>query len=262
MIEVIKSVDDLARQKWDVLVPTMGALHVGHQSLIKIAKTKGEKVLVSIFVNPLQFENNEDLVNYPKTLEQDINIAEAAGAAAIFVPNEQTVYPGKIEKISAGEIGNLFEGASRPEHFTGVLTVVKRLFDLVKPKAAVFGEKDFQQLFLINQMVGKLKLPIEIISVPTIREKNGLAISSRNIRLDKNGEKIAEVIYRALSQPTIEQMRSEISKEPGFKLDYLEVIDETTFEMAKPDTKNKRAIIAGWVNQLRLIDNIPMGMCQ
>ena len=262
MIEVIKSVDDLARQKWDVLVPTMGALHVGHQSLIKIAKTKGEKVLVSIFVNPLQFENNDDLVNYPKTLEQDINIAEAAGATAIFVPNEQTIYPGKIEKISAGEIGNLFEGASRPEHFTGVLTVVKRLFDLVKPKAAVFGEKDFQQLFLINQMVGKLKLPIEIISVPTIREKNGLAISSRNIRLDKNGEKIAEVIYRALSQPTIEQMRSEISKEPGFKLDYLEVIDETTFEMAKPDTKNKRAIIAGWVNQLRLIDNIPMGIRQ
>ena len=262
MIEVIKSVDDLARQKWDVLVPTMGALHVGHQSLIKIAKTKGEKVLVSIFVNPLQFENNEDLVNYPKTLEQDINIAEAAGATAIFVPNEQTIYPGKIEKISAGEIGNIFEGASRPEHFTGVLTVVKRLFDLVKPKAAVFGEKDFQQLFLINQMVGKLKLPIEIISVPTIREKNGLAISSRNIRLDKNGEKIAEVIYRALSQPTIEQMRSEISKEPGFKLDYLEVIDETTFEMAKPDTKNKRAIIAGWVNQLRLIDNIPMGIRQ
>ena len=262
MIEVIKSVDDLARQKWDVLVPTMGALHVGHQSLIKIAKTKGEKVLVSIFVNPLQFENNEDLVNYPKTLEQDINIAEAAGATAIFVPNEQTIYPGKIEKISAGEIGNIFEGASRPEHFTGVLTVVKRLFDLVKPKAAVFGEKDFQQLFLINQMVGKLKLPIEIISVPTIREKNGLAISSRNIRLDKDGEKIAEVIYRALSQPTIEQMRSEISKEPGFKLDYLEVIDDTTFKMAKPDTKNKRAIIAGWVNQLRLIDNIPMGMRQ
>ena len=262
MIEVIKSVDDLARQKWDVLVPTMGALHVGHQSLIKIAKTKGEKVLVSIFVNPLQFENNDDLVNYPKTLEQDINIAEAAGATAIFVPNEQTIYPGKIEKISAGEIGNIFEGASRPEHFTGVLTVVKRLFDLVKPKAAVFGEKDFQQLFLINQMVGKLKLPIEIISVPTIREKNGLAISSRNIRLDKNGEKIAEVIYRALSQPTIEQMRSEKSKEPGFKLDYLEVIDEKTFEMAKPDTKNKRAIIAGWVNQLRLIDNIPMGMRQ
>jgi len=262
MIEVIKSVDDLARQKWDVLVPTMGALHIGHQSLIKIAKTKGEKVLVSIFINPLQFENKEDLINYPKTLEQDINIAEAAGANAIFVPDVKTIYPVEIEKISAGEIGNLFEGASRPEHFTGVLTVVNRLFDLVKPKAAVFGEKDFQQLFLINQMVDKLKLPIEIISAPTIREKNGLAVSSRNIRLDKNGEKIAEVIYKAVSQPTIEQMRNEISKEPDFKLDYLAVIDEATFDMAKPDTKNKRAIIAGWVNQIRLIDNMPMGMRQ
>jgi pantoate--beta-alanine ligase len=260
MIEVIKSADDLARQKWDVLVPTMGALHVGHQSLINIAKAKGEKVLVSIFVNPLQFENRKDLVNYPKTLEQDMNIAEAAGATAIFVPDEATIYPGEIEKISAGKIGNLYEGASRPGHFTGVLTVVKRLFDLVKPKAAVFGEKDFQQLFLIKKMVSQLNLPIEIISAPTIREKNGLAISSRNIRLDKNGEKIAEVIYKALNQPTIEQMKSEVPKEPGFELDYLEVIDELTFEKAKSDTQNKRVIIAGWVNHLRLIDNMPMGM--
>jgi pantoate--beta-alanine ligase len=260
MIEVIKSADDLARQKWDVLVPTMGALHVGHQSLINIAKAKGEKVLVSIFVNPLQFENKEDLVNYPKTLEQDMNIAEAAGAAAIFAPDEATIYPGGIEKISAGEIGDLYEGASRPGHFTGVLTVVKRLFDLVKPKAAVFGEKDFQQLFLIKKMVSQLNLPIEIISAPTIREKNGLAISSRNIRLDKSGEKIAEVIYKALNQPIIEQMKDEVSKEPGFELDYLEVIDEVTFEKAKSDTQNKRVIIAGWVNHLRLIDNMPMGM--
>jgi pantoate--beta-alanine ligase len=260
MIEVIKSADDLARQKWDVLVPTMGALHVGHQSLINIAKAKGERVLVSIFVNPLQFENREDLVNYPKTLEQDMNIAEAAGATAIFAPDEATIYPGGIEKISAGEIGDLYEGASRPGHFTGVLTVVKRLFDLVKPKAAVFGEKDFQQLFVIKKMVSQLNLPIEIISAPTIRGKNGLAISSRNIRLDKSGEKIAEVIYKALNQPIIEQMKDEVSKEPGFELDYLEVIDEVTFEKAKSDTQNKRVIIAGWVNHLRLIDNMPMGM--
>jgi pantoate--beta-alanine ligase len=141
-----------------------------------------------------------------------------------------------------------------------VLTVVKRLFDLVKPKAAVFGEKDFQQLFLIKQLVNQLKLPVEIISAPTIREKNGLAISSRNIRLDKRGEKISEVIYKALTQPTIDQMISEISTEPGFKLDYLEVIDELTFEKAKPETQNKRVIIAGWVNNLRLIDNMPMGI--
>jgi pantoate--beta-alanine ligase len=260
MIEVIKSADDLARQKWDVLVPTMGALHIGHQSLINIAKAKGERVLVSIFVNPLQFENKEDLSNYPKTLAQDMNIAEVAGATAIFAPDEATIYPGGIEKISAGEIGDLYEGASRPGHFTGVLTVVKRLFDLIKPEAAVFGEKDFQQLFLIKKMVSQLNLPIEIVSAPTIREENGLAISSRNIRLDKSGEKIAEVIYKALNQPTIEQMKGEVSKEPGFELDYLEVIDEATFEKAKSDTQNKRVIIAGWVNQLRLIDNKPMGM--
>ena len=216
MIEVIKSIDDLAYQKWDVLVPTMGALHIGHQSLIKIAKTKGENVLVSIFVNPLQFENKEDLNNYPKSLEQDIEFAQAAGATAVFIPNESTIYPGKIEKISAGVIGDLYEGASRPNHFAGVLTVVKRLFDLVKPKVAVFGEKDFQHLFLIKQMVNQLGLPIEIISAPTIREKNGLAISSRNNRLDKSGEKISEIIYKALTQPTIEQMKNEISTEPGF----------------------------------------------
>jgi pantoate--beta-alanine ligase len=260
MIEVIKSADDLARQKWDVLVPTMGALHIGHQSLIEIAKAKGENVLVSIFINPLQFENKEDLINYPKTLEQDLKFAEAAGATAVFVPDEGTIYPGEIKKIPSGEIGELYEGASRPRHFTGVLTVVKRLFDLVKPQAAVFGEKDFQQLFLIKQLVNQLKLPIEIISAPTIREKNGLAISSRNIRLDKSGEKISDIIYKALTQPTIDQMISEISTEPGFKLDYLEVIDELTFEKAKPDTQNKRVIIAGWVNDLRLIDNMPMGI--
>jgi len=260
MIEVIKSIDDLAYQKWDVLVPTMGALHIGHQSLIKIAKTKGENVLVSIFVNPLQFENKEDLNNYPKSLEQDIEFAQAAGATAIFIPNESTIYPGEIEKISAGVIGDLYEGASRPNHFAGVLTVVKRLFDLVKPKVAVFGEKDFQQLFLIRQMVNQLGLPIEIISAPTIREKNGLAISSRNNRLDKSGKKISEIIYKALTQPTIEQMKNEISTEPGFKLDYLEIIDEATFGKANPDTPNKRVIIAGWVNHLRLIDNMTMGM--
>jgi pantoate--beta-alanine ligase len=260
MIKVIKSVDDLAFQKWDVLVPTMGALHVGHQSLIDIAKTKGKNVLVSIFVNPLQFENKEDLNNYPKTLEQDIKFAESAGATAVFIPDESTIYPGEIERISAGEIGDLYEGASRPSHFTGVLTVVKRLFDLIKPKSAVFGEKDFQQLFLIKQMINQLGLPIEIISAPTIREKNGLAISSRNIRLDKSGEKTSEVIYKALTMPTIEQMKSEILNEPGFKLDYLEIIDEATFQKAEPDTQNKRVIIAGWVNDLRLIDNMPMGI--
>jgi pantoate--beta-alanine ligase len=259
MIEVIKSVDDLARQKWDVLVPTMGALHAGHQSLIKLGKNLGEKVIVSIFVNPLQFENKSDLESYPKSFEQDLQIAEEAGAAAVFTPSELDIYPGQIEKIEAGSIGDIFEGKSRPGHFTGVLTVVKRLFDLVQPKHAVFGEKDFQQLFLIKKMVNNLKLPVNVVAAPTIRDSSNLALSSRNSRLSVEDKKVAQVIYQALAQNNIEDARELLKKVDGFSLDYLEAIDEQGFTPATPDTKNKRLIIAGWVNQVRLIDNMAMG---
>jgi pantoate--beta-alanine ligase len=259
MIEVIKSVDDLARQKWDVLVPTMGALHAGHQSLIKLGKNLGEKVIVSIFVNPLQFENKSDLESYPKSCEQDLQFAEEAGAAAVFTPSELDIYPGQIEKIEAGSIGDIFEGKSRPGHFTGVLTVVKRLFDLVQPKHAVFGEKDFQQLFLIKKMVNDLKLPVNVVAAPTIRDSSNLALSSRNSRLSVEEKKVAQVIYQALTQNNIENARELLKKVDGFSLDYLEEIDEQSFTLATPDTKNKRLIIAGWVNQVRLIDNMAMG---
>jgi pantoate--beta-alanine ligase len=259
MIEVIKSVDDLARQKWDVLVPTMGALHAGHQSLIKLGKNLGEKVIVSIFVNPLQFENKSDLESYPKSFEQDLQIAEEAGAAAVFTPSELDIYPGQIEKIEAGSIGDIFEGKSRPGHFTGVLTVVKRLFDLVQPKHAVFGEKDFQQLFLIKKMVNNLKLPVNVVAAPTIRDSSNLALSSRNSRLSVEDKKVAQVIYQALAQNNIEDARELIKKVDGFSLDYLELVDEESFTLATPETRNKRLIIAGWVNQVRLIDNMAMG---
>jgi pantoate--beta-alanine ligase len=259
MIEVIKSVDDLARQKWDVLVPTMGALHAGHQSLIKLGKNLGEKVIVSIFVNPLQFENKSDLESYPKSFEQDLQFAKEAGATAVFTPSESDIYPGQFEKIEAGSIGDIFEGKSRPGHFSGVLTVVKRLFDLVNPRHAVFGEKDFQQLFLINKMVNDLKLPVNIVAAPTIRDSSNLALSSRNSRLSVEGKKVAQVIYQALTQNDIEDARALMKKVDGFSLDYLELIDEQSFTLATPDTKNKRLIIAGWVNQVRLIDNMAMG---
>ena len=259
MIEVIKSVDDLARQKWDVLVPTMGALHAGHQSLIKLGKNLGEKVIVSIFVNPLQFENKSDLESYPKSFEQDLQIAEEAGAAAVFTPSELDIYPGQIEKIEAGSIGDIFEGRSRPGHFSGVLTVVKRLFDLVQPKHAVFGEKDFQQLFLIKKIVNDLKLPVNIVAAPTIRDSSNLALSSRNSRLSVEDKKVAQVIYKALTQNNIEDARELIKEVDGFSLDYLELVDEESFTLATPDTKNKRLIVAGWVNQVRLIDNMAMG---
>ena len=259
MIEVIKSVDDLARQKWDVLVPTMGALHAGHQSLIKLGKDLGEKVIVSIFVNPLQFENKSDLESYPKTFEQDLQFAKEAGATAVFTPSESDIYPGQIEKIEAGSVGDIFEGKSRPGHFSGVLTVVKRLFDLVNPRHAVFGEKDFQQLFLIKKMVNDLKLPVNIVAAPTIRDSSNLALSSRNSRLSVEDKKVAQVIYQALTQNNIEDARAFMKKVDGFSLDYLELIDEQSFTLATPDTKNKRLIIAGWVNQVRLIDNMAMG---
>jgi pantoate--beta-alanine ligase len=259
MIEVIKSVDDLSRQKWDVLVPTMGALHAGHQSLIKLGKNLGEKVIVSIFVNPLQFENKADLENYPKSFDQDLQMAQEAGATAIFSPSESVIYPGQIEKIEAGSVGDIFEGKSRPGHFSGVLTVVKRLFDLVNPKHAVFGEKDFQQLFLIKKMVNDLKLPVNIVSAPTIRDISNLALSSRNSRLSDEDKKVAQVIYQALTQNNIDDARKLLEKVDGFSLDYLEAIDEQSFKLATPDAKNKRLIIAGWVNQVRLIDNMAMG---
>ena len=259
MIEVIKSVDDLARQKWDVLVPTMGALHAGHQSLIKLGKNLGEKVIVSIFVNPLQFENKSDLESYPKTFEQDLQFAKEAGATAVFTPSESDIYPGQIEKIEAGSVGDIFEGKSRPGHFSGVLTVVKRLFDLVNPRHAVFGEKDFQQLFLIKKMVNDLKLPVNVVAAPTIRDSSNLALSSRNSRLSVEDKKVAQVMYQALTQNNIEDARALMKKVDGFSLDYLELIDEQSFTLATPDTKNKRLIIAGWVNQVRLIDNMAMG---
>ena len=259
MIEVIKSVDDLARQKWDVLVPTMGALHAGHKSLIKLGKNLGEKVLVSIFVNPLQFENKSDLESYPKNFEQDLQFAEEAGASAVFTPSESEIYPGQIEKIEAGSVGDIFEGKSRPGHFSGVLTVVKRLFDLVKPQHAVFGEKDFQQLFLIKKMVNDLMLPINIVAAPTIRDSSNLALSSRNSRLSLEDKKVAQVIYQALTRSSIDEARELLKKVDGFSLDYLELIDEQSFTLATPDSKNKRLIIAGWVNQVRLIDNMAMG---
>ena len=259
MIEVLKSADDLARQKWDVLVPTMGALHPGHQSLIKIATNYGEKIVVSIFVNPLQFENKSDLNNYPKTIEADLQMAKDAGATAVFLPSEKEIYPGEVARIDAGAVGDLYEGASRNGHFSGVLTVVKRLFDLVKPKHAIFGEKDFQQLFLIKEMVAKLQLPVNIVSAPTIRDVNELALSSRNTRLTESEKKAASVIFQALTTDDLEQAKAVLDSQPSFKLDYLNLIDEETFADAHQSTENKRLIIAGWVNQVRLIDNKAIG---
>jgi len=243
----------------------MGALHAGHQSLIKMAREFCDEVVVSVFVNPLQFEDKDDLSKYPKTPENDELLAREAGATVLWRPEITDIYPGTETKLSAGELGKRFEGASRSGHFDGVLTVVNRLFDLVKPKYAIFGEKDFQQLFLIKKMAAELHPEIEIIAAPTIRELSGLALSSRNVRLSESGIKSAQIISQALnaasSKDSLEEMRAELAllnSSAEFELDYAEIIDEESFELATESTERARAIIAGWVDGVRLIDNAAM----
>ena len=241
-------------------VPTMGALHAGHSSLIKRARELSDRVIVSIFINPLQFENKDDLAKYPRTPELDIETASKAGATHLWLPSVEEIYPGEFKKLSAGPLGDIYEGVKRPGHFDGVLTVVNRLFELVKPQWAVFGEKDFQQLTLIKSM----KSNVQIIGAPTIRDVDGLALSSRNVRV--SDRKAALVIYRALSaaakEKSVDSARAAMAKvlqsEESSTLDYAEIINEENFEIAQQDDANKRAIIAGWVNGIRLIDNMPM----
>jgi len=247
-------------------VPTMGALHQGHAALIRQAKLLADQVVVSVFVNPLQFENPSDLEKYPRTPEADIKIAEQAGVSTLWFANEREIYPGTFERISPGAIGDIYEGAHRRGHFAGVLTVVKRLFDLVQPEWALFGEKDFQQFFLIRQMVREQELNIAIVPVPTVREPNGLAISSRNVRLTDEDRQAALVISRALRAALRftqvadmqQALDDTLAQEPRFIRDYAAIIDENNFEMAGEKTYAKRALVAGWVNEVRLIDNMSM----
>ena len=246
-------------------VPTMGALHAGHQSLIRIAREYCDEVVVSVFVNPLQFEDKDDLAKYPKTPERDQELAQAAGATVLWRPDVAQIYPGDEQRISAGELGRIFEGASRPGHFDGVLTVVNRLFQLVKPRYAIFGEKDFQQLFLIKQMAEKLHPDIRVIAAPTIREDSGLALSSRNVRLSQGGlvtaQKISEALTAAAQLDSIEAMQeriNDLATVPDFELDYAQIIDADTFALANNESANLQAIVAGWIDGVRLIDNMAM----
>ncbi len=241
----------------------MGALHAGHLSLINLARTFSDDVVVSIFVNPLQFENPDDLAKYPRDIEGDSAAALTAGATEIWAPTVDEIYPSSPKIISAGPIASLYEGVNRPGHFDGVVTVVDRLFQKVRPTHAIFGEKDFQQLFLIKQWVREKQIPVEIISAPLIRDEDGLALSSRNIRLGDQGRSDALIISKALfaaasSDNPQATLLDYLSAAPGFTLDYAAVIDEDTFELASESTEKPRAIVAGWVNGVRLLDNMQM----
>jgi len=234
-----------------VLVPTMGALHKGHQALIKRARTLDKDVIVSIFVNPLQFENKEDLEKYPRTPQRDIEIATIAGANEVWFPEYEDLYPEGFKTLSAGPLGGKFEGASRPGHFDGVVTVVERLFAIAKPDKAVFGEKDFQQLTIIKAMKSK----VEIVAVPTVREFDGLAMSSRNVRLSERGRDIALVIHRALAAaklaPTVEIaqeiLNSTLSTEPGLKKITQQLLMKRIFHPLMTVQKTvEQLLLAGW----------------
>ena len=254
-------------------VPTMGAIHLGHLSLVEIAKLHSDFVVASIFVNPLQFDSAKDLESYPNHETEDIKALESSGTDVLFMPTVDEIYPNKKVELtqSAGQIGSLFEGKSRQGHFDGMLTVVSRLFDLVKPHVAVFGAKDAQQLFLVKQMLREqigsgIREPIEIIEAPTVREPSGLALSSRNERLSAHEMTQALALSKAIElvgstdKPGVavaHRLASSVfSATPEAKLDYLEFVNPETFEPVSDGfTGQALMIVAAEVGGVRLIDN-------
>ena len=258
------SANNVLGDKKIAFVPTMGALHEGHISLVNEAKNLAEQVVMSILINPTQFESVEDLAKYPRTINEDIQLAEAAGVDLLWTPDVSEIYPDKYKLIDAGELGRIYEGHSRAGHFDGVLTVVNRLFEIVKPEYAIFGEKDFQQLFLIKEFSKKAHPEIEIISGRTIIEVSGFALSSRNVRLSPEEKNSALVISRALEMGSKKQSYSEIKSsvlaelatEIDFKMDYFAIVNpKSLLEVDQSHSGPVQLLLAGWVGSVRLIDN-------
>ena len=253
--------------------PTMGALHEGHLSLYKAAKKENDEVISSIFVNPTQFNNPDDFQKYPKTLEKDLELLEKAGVDAVYVPNVEEMYPDGLnsKKYDFDGLENEMEGKYRPGHFDGVGTIVEELFRQVQPHNAYFGEKDYQQLAIIKKMVEKTKLPVKIHGVPTLREEDGLAMSSRNVRLTETQRKEATIIYETLTKvkewfkvislEEIKQKVTDIFRNSNFELEYFVIADEETLKEANAidEDKEYRAFIVAYADTVRLIDNMHLG---
>jgi pantoate--beta-alanine ligase len=237
------------------VVMTMGALHEGHAELLRAARRTADHVVVTVFVNPLQFGAGEDLDRYPRTLAADLAVCEREGADVVFTPTPDVVYPDgpPLVRVTAGPVGDVLEGASRPGHFDGVLTVVCKLLHLVRPDVALFGQKDAQQLAAIRRMVRDLDLPVEVVAVPTVREADGLALSSRNRYLSDDERRSALVLHRALSTGDADAGRALVAAEPGVELDYLERVDSTSFA---PEPDGDLLVVAARVGSTRLIDNV------
>lgn len=270
-IQAVRKQVNLWRQAGETigLVPTMGALHAGHQSLIERAAKENDHVIVSIFVNPTQFAPNEDLTSYPRKLEEDQALCEKAGVEVIFHPEPQEMYPSGFDTfVEVHGTTEVLEGASRPTHFRGVTTIVLKLLQIAQPDRAYFGQKDAQQVAVIQQMVRDLNIPVEIITCPIIQEADGLAKSSRNVYLNPAERKAALVLSRALNlaqqqlnsgarepKELIQLIIEEISKESLAKIDYVEIVDQKTLQ--KVETINAAILvpIAVYIGNTRLIDN-------
>ena len=254
------------------LVPTMGSLHMGHLSLIEVAKRKSDFVWVTIFINPTQFNDLKDFKSYPKEIDSDIKkIGSVSKEINIFIPSLNEMYPEKItlEKFNFGKIDNILEGKFRPGHFNGVATIVKKLFQIFQPYFVFFGEKDFQQTLIIKKIINKFFHEINIIICPTIRDKNGLALSSRNAFISKNSLSKSAIIFETLQHAKanyvklnfvdlLETIKNKIEKIKNFELEYFEIRDEENLEIYSQNDNKKsyRGFISVKVEGIRLIDNL------
>ncbi|WP_281549113.1 pantoate--beta-alanine ligase [Kluyvera cryocrescens] len=252
------------------LVPTMGNLHDGHMTLVEEAKTRADVVIVSIFVNPMQFDRAEDLANYPRTLQEDCEKLNKRKVDYVFAPAVAEIYPQGTEShtfVDVPGLSTMLEGASRPGHFRGVSTIVSKLFNLIQPDIACFGEKDFQQLALLRKMVADMGYDIEIVGVPIIRAKDGLALSSRNGYLTAEQRKIAPGLYKVLSsvaeklkagerdQDEIITLAEQALNEKGFRADDIQIRDADTLLDLTENSKRAVILMAAWLGKARLIDN-------
>ncbi|EAS2246783.1 pantoate--beta-alanine ligase [Salmonella enterica subsp. salamae] len=259
------------------LVPTMGNLHDGHMTLVEEAKTRADVVVVSIFVNPMQFDRAEDLARYPRTLQEDCEKLNKRKVDFVFAPSATEIYPQGLESqtfVDVPGLSTMLEGASRPGHFRGVSTIVSKLFNLIQPDIACFGEKDFQQLALIRKMVADLGYDIEIVGVPIIRAKDGLALSSRNGYLTAEQRKIAPGLYKVMSsigeklqagerdQDEMIAIAAQELNERGFRADDIQIRDADTLLELTENSKRAVILVAAWLGQARLIDNQSVTLAQ
>jgi pantoate--beta-alanine ligase len=251
-----------------VFVATMGALHAGHRALIRLAHAVGDAVVVSIFVNPLQFGPGEDYARYPRPVEDDLAVCQAEGVDLVLVPTVAELYPaGRQVTVHGGALGELLEGRFRPGHFDGVLTVVAKLFHIVRPQVALFGQKDAQQLTMVQRMVIDLNMDVEVRGVPTVREADGLALSSRNVFLTAAERALATSLSAALEKAAAQgsvaaariaanEVLDRVQFEPAFELDYATMVNPATFAEVPDDyTGRVLMVLAATVGNTRLIDN-------